>query len=172
MPAVQFALNAFQAAWFNTWLVERIERGSFSRLEEGDLVGRLTSAAISRKVGPGDDRKFETGEITYTGPMFGAWMQGTDEATVAGRCEADLFGRTGVTSETLSAAQLAGSRRAGCIRITEATALAITEAEQPDAIKLSFSLPRGSYATSLLREFIKSDDLELGCAESDGSVSS
>jgi tRNA pseudouridine13 synthase len=57
-----------------------------------------------------------------------------------------------VTLDELARARLEGARRAGRIFVEELELEAIE-----NGLRLAFRLPKGSYATTLLREFTKND---------------
>ena len=57
-----------------------------------------------------------------------------------------------VTVEMLRKAGLEGSRRTARIKLS-----ALEVKPHPSGLELSFALPKGSYATVVLREFTKSD---------------
>lgn len=144
-------LCAWQASLFDRWLAERLELGLFERVVAGDVAKKTTNGALFDVVDADvENERFARGEITHTGPMFGASMRTTSGA-VAER-EAALLATTGVTAEQLARARLEGTRRAGRVRVDE---LAI--AQDGADVVLSFALPKGSYATTLLREITKNE---------------
>ena len=65
---------------------------------------------------------------------------------------AKLLEDAGVTEEMLQRAHLRGSRRAARLLVGDLEITPVAE-----GLQFSFSLPKGAYATTLLREFIKAD---------------
>jgi len=144
-------LSAYQAHLFNEWLALRVERGLFAQLLEGDIGQVLATGGLFEVRDVEAERpKFEQGEIAYTGPVYGAkmrWAQG-----LPGELEREVFEREGLVPEMLKAAKLRGSRRPGRLPLRE-----LQLAMHPEGLLLEFELPKGAYATALLREFLKVD---------------
>lgn len=142
-------LRAYQSALFNTWLVARIERGWFQRVVVGDVAKKRDTGGLFEvdDVGTAQPR-FERDEITYTGPIYGSrmwWAKGE-----AGDLEREVLVRADVTEEMLDRARLDGSRRRARLVLED-----LQIASHPDGLLLTFSLPKGSYATTVLREVMK-----------------
>jgi tRNA pseudouridine13 synthase len=96
--------------------------------------------------------RLDSWAISPTGPMFGVHMRWP--AQEAERVERALWAELGLPDEALArVAKLAeGTRRVARIR---PEALEI-DAEGPDLL-LAFTLPKGAYATVILRELTKPD---------------
>jgi len=91
---------------------------------------------------------FARGELAYTGPIYGhkmRWAEG-----VPGELERELLEREGLTMELWKGARLRGSRRPGRLPL-----LKLTRRWGEGGLWLEFELPKGAYATALLREFVK-----------------
>ncbi|MEI8356733.1 MAG: tRNA pseudouridine(13) synthase TruD, partial [Deltaproteobacteria bacterium] len=90
-------------------------------------------------------------EISPTGPLFGCKMTMPQGAPL--ELERRLFGEEGITLERFAMSgglRMEGERRPLRIELKDPVA------EMEDAaLVLEFSLPRGSYATSVLREIMK-----------------
>ena len=86
--------------------------------------------------------------------MFGLKMR--EPTGVPQQREADLLAWSGLGPEHFAKylSLMSGTRRAYVIRPGE---LEITP--EPHGLRFAFTLPSGVYATTLLREFMKSDDL-------------
>jgi tRNA pseudouridine13 synthase len=163
-------LNSLQSALFNEVVTRRIQAGMFSSLWAGDLVCPPDSAAKPRTVMPagvdaatnegnfdpaaavseGDAAAFAAGGVSFTAPLFGAGMAKARGA--AGELELSVW-RDFMPDVPLSALKpsvLYGSRRVG--RLPVPADLEVEEHPAARGILLRFSLPRGTYATSLLRE--------------------
>lgn len=143
-------LSAFQSLLFNRALSARIESGAFAAALPGDLMQKLESGGLFLCASPAIDQpRVESFEISPTGPLFGPKMM-----RAAGRIaeeEVALLAGEGMTVDQLSAGgrEAKGGRRP--YRLPVARCELSTEGE--DAW-LRFELPRGSYATVLLREVL------------------
>jgi tRNA pseudouridine13 synthase len=150
--------SALQSHWFNRWLAARVERIGLARAVAGDLMRKEDTGGmfVAADASEGDER-MQRWEISPTGPMYGdemRWPEGDARAI-----EEALWAETGVSSETLRGLRklLPGSRRTARIRPTELRVEAYAE-----GIELAFALPKGAYATVILRELFKTDALEIG----------
>ncbi|MCA9521239.1 MAG: tRNA pseudouridine(13) synthase TruD, partial [Myxococcales bacterium] len=150
-------VNAFQSALFNVWLAERIARGDYARILPGDVAQKRTSGGIFDVVPDERDEaqaRFDSGEIGYTGPMYGAKMR---EATAdAGARERELLARSGIEEGAFRRAKLDGTRRIARVALDDAF-VATDEA----GIRLVLTLPKGCYATRVVHELLKPNDPQL-----------
>ena len=144
-------LNAYQSFLFNRMLARRIH--TIDRVFVGDWATKLENGACfevddAEKEQPRVDRF----EISPTGILFGSrvsWASGEP-----GSIEEAVIAETGTTKEALVAAAKAcgfrGERRALRIPLAE-----LEWSLSGDVLTLSFRLPPGAYATSVLRELMK-----------------
>ncbi len=142
-------LRAYQSALFNTWLAARIERGWFQRLLTGDVAKKLDTGGLFEVADAQvEQARFERDEITYTGPIYGSrmwWAAGRP-----GELEREVLEQAAVGEDILRRAHLSGSRRPARLLLDD-----LQIAAHPDGLLFTFSLPKGSYATTVLREFMK-----------------
>jgi tRNA pseudouridine13 synthase len=129
--------------------VHRIERGWFERLLVGDVAKkRDTGGLFQVEDAEAEKLRFERDEITYTGPIYGSrmwWATGEP-----GELEHAVLEQTSVTEEMLRRTHLSGSRRRARLLLDD------LEVELcPDGLLFTFSLPKGCYATTVLREVVK-----------------
>jgi tRNA pseudouridine13 synthase len=165
----QLFVNAAQSYVFNRILSERLERGlPFDRPVEGDVACFADSDAAEGFALPNADRTqrvteervdsvarhCERGRAFVTAPLVGT------ETTLGegepGEIEREVLDEVDVEPSEFDLPgefDSEGTRRAILVR----TDLAIRR----DPLELSFSLPRGSYATVVLREFTKADPDDL-----------
>ncbi len=144
-------LSAYQSALFNAWLVERIDRGWFETILQGDLAKKTDTGGIFEVEDAAvDSERFREGAITYTGPIYGAKMRWATGKP--GDLEQEVLASRGVSQDVLRRAKLNGSRRTARLSVPD-----LKIEEHPQGLCFSFSLPKGSYATTLMREFMKSD---------------
>jgi tRNA pseudouridine13 synthase len=144
-------LNAFQSHLFNLILAKRLDR--LDRMLVGDWAIKLDNGACflvedAEKEQPRADRF----EISPTGVLFGSrvsWATGEP-----GEIERAVVTQEGATPEGLTQAAKAcgfrGERRSLRIPLTD-----LDWALDGSVLTLSFSLPPGAYATSVLRELMK-----------------
>jgi tRNA pseudouridine13 synthase len=146
-------LNAFQSELFNRWLAERIKRGEFGFLLMGDIAKKTDTGGLFEVEEPlVEQARLDQGKITYTGPIYGHKMR--SPAGEAGEREAQVLEAEGVSLEELKKAGLKGTRRPARL-LPGPIQIKSHSADGVDALWFSFALPKGSYATTLLREFIK-----------------
>ena len=144
-------LNAYQSFLFNRMLARRIDHldkvfvGDWAMKSENGACFQVENAEIEQ---PRADRF----EISPTGILFGSRVSWADREP--GYIEEAVIAEAGTTKETLIAAARAcgfrGERRAFRVPLT-----GLDWSLNDDALILSFSLPPGAYATSVLRELMK-----------------
>jgi tRNA pseudouridine13 synthase len=146
-------LNAYQSHFFNDILARRLDR--LDHILIGDWAMKMENGACflvedATKEQPRADRF----EISPTGILFGSrvsWASGEP-----GEIERAVVAESGMTPEGLIEAAKAcgfrGERRS--LRIPLADLEWVLEGT---VLTLSFSLPPGAYATSVLRELMKTD---------------
>ena len=145
-------LSAYQSALFNAWLVERIRNGWFETVLQGDLAKKTdTGGLFEVEDAAVESERFRERKITYTGPIYGAKMRWATGKP--GDLEQEVLSSEGVSVETLNRARLNGSRRTARLFVGD-----LEIEEHPRGVCFTFSLPKGAYATTLMREFMKSDE--------------
>jgi tRNA pseudouridine13 synthase len=152
----RLALSAAQSALFNYYLGQRMADGLFRRVLDGDVMakwpfgGIFVAEDIER-----EQSRLDARETVTTGPMFGRKMfQAKGEAA---KRETDLFSTTGLSRDCFfrSGKLMQGTRRKNLIYVEDLCVSQVSE-----GIRLSFTLPAGSYATVLLREFTKNRNFD------------
>ena len=147
----RFWVSVLQAAWFNVWLAERMERGDFHRLHAGDVAKKTDTGGLFIVEDAAEAQgRFDNRALTYTGPIFGSkTMAASGEP---GDRERALAERLGLDPDRVQKLKAPGSRRPAVIWID-----AIGIEPSPDGLVVSFRLPSGSYATTVMREFTGAD---------------
>jgi tRNA pseudouridine13 synthase len=143
-------VSALQSALFNSVAAARVRDDLLDHAVPGDVLRKEDTGGLFTTTDLADaERRVERWEVSPTGPIFGARMR-WPEAGARAR-EEQALAHAGLTREQLVAFERfgAGTRRAIRVR-PENVAL---EGE-PDAPVLRFDLPRGAYATVLLREIL------------------
>lgn len=151
----KLALSAVQAALFNQYLGRRLADGLFRQVLDGDVMAKWPFGGMF----VADDRdreqaRFEARETVHAGPIFG--RKTFPAARAAAEREAAVLADAGLSTDSFAGfgKLVQGTRRHNLVYIDGLSA--VTE---PEGIRLAFTLPAGSYATVLLCEVMKSNDL-------------
>lgn len=146
--------SALQSALFNTWLAQRIQLGLYDRPILGDILRKEDSGGLFVNTDQTDaEQRMQAWEVSPTGPMFGASMRNPEGDALAH--EAAILDGAGLTVDLLAQhAKLGeGTRRSARVRPLEWRACA-----EGDSVLITFDLPKGSYATAVLREVTKDEN--------------
>jgi tRNA pseudouridine13 synthase len=146
-------LNAYQSHFFNDILAKRLDR--LDRILVGDWAMKMENGACFLvEDATKDQLRADRFEISPTGILFGSrvsWASGEP-----GEIERTVVAESGTTPESLTEAAKAcgfrGERRSLRIPLDE-----LEWVLEGTVLTLSFSLPPGAYATSVLRELMKTD---------------
>jgi tRNA pseudouridine13 synthase len=145
-----FMVSVLQSALFNCWLIERIQRGAFDCLLQGDVARKTDTGGLFIVEDLQEAaQRFAAGRITYTGPIYGHKMMAA--AGPAGDHEQRLLQNFGLALEAFKPLRAPGSRRVAVIHPDDLAVAAVAPGFQ-----FSFTLPAGAYATTILREFTRS----------------
>jgi len=159
--ALGFWVSATQSAIFNWVLDRRIESHLFETLHAGDLAWKHDSGAVFAV----DDALAEAAEtrsrverleISPSGPLWGPKM--TPASGEVGEQEDAALRAMGLAPADLEDPphRLHGQRRPMRVPIASAHVEGGSD-DGAEFIRLSFELPRGAYATIVLREILKVD---------------
>jgi len=162
MDQREFFLSAYQSDVFNRVLERRIRMGLFDRLVPGDLASKHDNRAVfavdeavaSLENAPGG--RMGALEISPSGPMWGSGM--TRPAGDVLEWEREALLETGVTEEDLTAGRhgrIEGTRRP-MRTVIQSPEVSGGVDEHGPYIRIAFDLGRGCFATSVLREIMKS----------------
>jgi tRNA pseudouridine13 synthase len=152
----KLALSAAQSALFNHYLAGRLTDGLLGQVLEGDVMAKRPFGGMFTAQDLGAEQaRFDRRETVHTGPIFGRKM-----FAAAGRAAAREA--TVLESAYLTVAHfsrfgklLQGTRRHNVIYVDDLHAVVESE-----GVRLTFTLPAGSYATTLLGELIKRPALD------------
>jgi tRNA pseudouridine13 synthase len=149
----KLALSAAQSALFNLYLARRGRDGLWRRLLPGDVMCKIPFGGtfVAEDIGA-EQQRFDAGETVTAGPIFG--RKTFAAAQEAAQREADLLAGVGLSTASFAGfgKLLQGTRRHNLVYVADLAAEPTTE-----GVRLSFTLPAGSYATVLLREIMKSE---------------
>ncbi len=142
-------ISAYQSQLFNEYLTLRMERGLFTTILAGDLAKKTdTGGMFLVEDVAAEQARFDRREITFTGPLFGYKMRQPQADALA--LEAEILARSPVQPEQWRKHRTDGNRRIGRIFLQP-----IQVKPHPLGLRLTFYLPKGAYATILLREIMK-----------------
>jgi tRNA pseudouridine13 synthase len=153
----KLALSAAQSALFNHYLAARLRDGLMRRVLAGDVMARWPFGGLFVADDlPREQLRLEAREIVPAGPMFG--RKTFRAAAEAAQREEQVLHDAGLTPQSFAdfGKLLTGTRRHNLVYVDDLTAQ-----EEPEGVRLTFTLPAGSYATVLLREITKSDLLDV-----------
>lgn len=141
-------VSAVQSEAFNRVLAARLE--SIDLVHEGDVAWlHRNGACFLVEDAAAEGRRCEAFEISPSGPLPGPETMPARGAQ--GELEARVLDELGLDEETL--ARMPRSHRGG--RRPLRVPLADPEVRaRPDGLEVTFELPRGAYATSVLRELL------------------
>ena len=144
-------LSAFQSSLFDQVLEQRLDR--LEQVAEGDIAFKHENGACFLvKDAAAEAVRAEAFEISATGPMFGCTMMEPEGAQR--ELERGVLAAQGLTPEDFNMSgglRMEGERRALRVPLSGAS----VQGEAGDLV-VDFSLPRGSYATCVMSEIMKS----------------
>ena len=151
--------SALQSAVFNAVLERRVADGTWATALEGDLLKKRDSGGLFLCTDVQTDAaRAATGEVSATGPLPGVKMASPAGAPLVLEQEvtAAILGDPAVLEGTRALGE--GTRRALRLLVEQLRA----EPEQEDGLRVTFVLPKGAYATTVISSAagagIESDD--------------
>lgn len=146
----RMALSAVQSALFNLVLRERVVRGLGRTVLAGDVLARADSAALFEAEAPEvEQARLDAGEVVLTGPVFG--HKSRLASGEPGAIEREVLREAGLE---LSSFRAFRSLARGTRRPFHARPEDVRVEADPSGIAVSFFLPKGAYASVMLREFV------------------
>lgn len=169
----KFVLSAAQALLFNRYLARRMEMGLFRTVLAGDVMskwpagGLFVATDVAR-----EQQRFDARETVTTGPIFGRKTFAAQGD--AARREAEVLAEFGLSPTSFHefGKLMQGTRRHNLIYVDDLHCnWQAGEGNQPGSagVRLSFTLPAGSYATILLREIMKNAAAEGADGEAENA---
>jgi tRNA pseudouridine13 synthase len=167
--AIRFYLTAFQSAAFNAVLDARLALNTFATLELGDVALKHENHAVfdideAAMSDPTTTERLQKFEISPSGPMWGSRMAMAKHTP--GEIERSALAAMGITPADLtkfdenSLFQLEGKRRPLRVPVIDPEVEGGID-EHGTYIRCAFELPRGSFATVVMREIMKPQDATL-----------
>ncbi|MFC1803663.1 tRNA pseudouridine(13) synthase TruD [Thermoproteota archaeon] len=146
----KYLLSSYQSYLCNQYLSQRVKKGFFSKLIHGDLAKKHDTGGIFWVDDLETEKpRFQNKEISFTAPMFGYKMRNAKYESA--ELEEKILESVSINMKDFRKHHVKGTRRLGRL-IPE-----IAIAKNIDGFELTFSLPKGSFATTVLREFMKND---------------
>jgi tRNA pseudouridine13 synthase len=163
----EMLVSAVQSSLFNAWLTDRVDDGTWNAPLDGDVLEKTLNGAPFLCIDPiADGPRLLSGEICVAGPMLGASMRPAERE--AATRESRSWEKAGLDLACLLShpAFSTGVRRGACLR---PTAIEVSETSpEPRRVGLRFSLPKGAYASLVLRAIFGAALLDAAFA--DGAV--
>jgi tRNA pseudouridine13 synthase len=161
----RFALSAVQSLLFNDYLARRLADGLYRAVLAGDVMAKWPAGGLFVAAdAAAEQARFDARETVTAGPMFG--KKTFPAAGVAAEREAAVLSEFGLSPAAFGGfgKLVLGTRRHNLVYLDDLTA-----GWEPAGLRLSFTLPAGSYATVLLREVMKAavDEAEEPADEGD-----
>ncbi len=178
----KFLISAYQSYLCNRYLIRRLEMDAFSHLLLGDVVKKHETGGMFEVTNLSvEEERYLAQEISFTAPLYGAKMWAAQAA--AGILEEAIQAEAAVKIDDWRKAKVDGTRRYGRVLLPELTITPKIERNmglpadgtatgQPnypesEALEFTFVLPKGSFATVVLREFMKVEVSALSGLDSD-----
>lgn len=145
----RFFVSALQSLLFNAILVERAHAGLYDTVVTGDWARKHdTGGTFLVEDADAEAPRAERLEISATIPLYGRKVKPSPGA--AGVIETAVMERLALEWQQFTSRR--GDRRSSRIMVDQPVVQ-----DLGDALVLSFALPKGSYATTVLREVMKVD---------------
>jgi len=149
-------ISALQSELFNAWLAARVADGLYRRALAGDVLHKRGGGLFDCADPAADEPRLVAGEVVATGPMFGERMRRPAEGTPAAAREAAILDAAGLPRDAFARvrALAEGTRRDAAVPL----AAAAVAAADDGTLEVAFTLPGGAYATTVMREVMKTDE--------------
>jgi tRNA pseudouridine13 synthase len=149
--------TAYQSYLCNRYLARRVEMGAFDHLLTGDVAKKHATGGMFEVADADVEQpRYVAQEISFTAPMYGPKMwAATNEAAAL---EAEILAESPVQMEHFEAAGVEGTRRLGRLLLPDCT---VERNESLEGVTISFALPKGAFATTILREVMKVDEAQI-----------
>ena len=168
----RFLVSSYQSYLCNCYLARRLEMVGFAHLLLGDVAKKYETGGIFTVEDVAVEQpRYAAQEISFTAPLFGAKMRSAEAE--AGQLEESILAESGISIKQFQAARMDGTRRLGrllvpdlAVQIDSAalqasgqTDTSVTENPAKGSMIVTFTLPKGAFATTIMREVMKVDML-------------
>jgi len=146
----RYLVSSYQSHLCNRYLTIRVEKGLFGTLIHGDVAKKYnTGGMFWVEDVEAEQPRYLNKEITFTAPIYGYKMRNAKYD--AHELEEIVLRDSGVTNEQFRKLRAKGTRRPGRI------VTSITVSASDEGLRLRFELPKGGFATTVLREYMKNE---------------
>ncbi|HEX5057801.1 MAG TPA: tRNA pseudouridine(13) synthase TruD [Kofleriaceae bacterium] len=145
-------VSALQSKLFNEWLTARLADGLYARVVAGDILHKTGGGQFVCEDPSVDQPRLLAGELCITGPMFGDRMRAP--AGEAQEREQRILAAAGLSADAFASVRAIaeGTRRDATVEVAAAAVRTV----EPGVVEVAFGLPGGAYATTVMRELMKS----------------
>ncbi len=152
-------LSAARSHIFNHVIHERIRQGCFDKVRVGDVLMLAGTQSVFHidEMDETINQRFSDKDIDITAPMWGAGNLMTSAEPLA--LEQEVAQQNDEFCQGLPRFGLKQERRRIRLSISDTNIELIPEHEGGIAVKISFFLPAGCYATTVLRELLTYQDM-------------
>jgi len=148
----RFLISSYQGYLCNRYLANRLESDNYYLIMMGDIAKKYSTGGLFQVKDPQKEQlRYENHEISFTSPIFGSKMW--DATGPAGKLEEEILNEAGITLQQFDYLKIKGTRRLGRLLIPDLN----VSLENQDLL-VEFFLPKGAFATTVLREFMKNDE--------------
>ncbi|MBS7626767.1 tRNA pseudouridine(13) synthase TruD [Candidatus Bathyarchaeota archaeon] len=147
----RFLISSYQSYLCNLYLTRRLESGLFYKVLTGDIAKKYsTGGMFIVEDAEREQLRYDRQEISFTAPIYGSkmWMA----RGPAGEFESEILGEAGVTLDMFDQVKVEGTRRLGRLSLPD-----LQVNIEGSNLVVSFTLPKGAFATSVLREIMKTE---------------
>lgn len=148
--------SALQAHVFNEVLARRIELGCWATPIEGDLLKKENGAIFLCTDVEADRERALRGEVSPTGPIFGARMRWPEKE--AAEIEREVLLRTTGALDTFDRHRQLGEGSRRSLRLMPTDLRVERLAEDAQSLRVAVVLPKGGYATTVLAQAVTLED--------------
>jgi len=149
---LKLAISAVQSLVFNRWLALRAEAGTLETALAGDVLKKRDSGGLFVcEDAATDTGRIRAGELVLTGPLPGNKMRNATGDAAHWEEEALASLELGESPFKQLGKLAPGTRRPALLFPAEVGVEDVSEDAGEPALDLSFSLPKGAYATVLLQ---------------------
>ncbi|MGB6681982.1 MAG: tRNA pseudouridine(13) synthase TruD [Candidatus Bathyarchaeia archaeon] len=148
----RFLISSYQSYLCNRYLTNRLKSDNYYRILMGDIAKKYSTGGLFQVKDPQKEQsRYENHEISFTSPIYGSKMW--DATGPAGKLEEEILNEAEITLQQFDYLKIKGTRRLGRLLITDLN----VSLENQDLL-VEFFLPKGAFATTVLREFMKNDE--------------
>ena len=151
-----FLLSSVQSYLCNLYLKERILQEKYSKLMDGDVVKKTDTGGVfvvEKENLKREQERFDKREIVFTCPIYGDNLMQGKENTEAKMFEDKILEMVEIKKENMKYLS-DGLRRQGILLFKKGD-IVVEKDGKKNGLWFSFFLPKGSFATVLLREVMK-----------------